>query len=61
MLRSLRSWWRLVQAERRAARDRRRAAVAARRDSRRLSGLGACEGHVQSRYGLLKSREEMLG
>ena len=60
MLRSLRSWWRLVQAGRLVSRSRRRAAAGARRDSRRLSSLGSVPAHCQSRYGLLKSREDAL-
>ncbi len=60
MLRSLRSWWRLVQAGRLKARGRRRLAAGARREGRRLSGLGTVPAHCQSRYGLLKSRDEGL-
>lgn len=32
----------------------------ARGERRRLWSLGSCEAHVQSRYGLIKSREEPL-
>jgi hypothetical protein len=55
----LRSWWRRQVAERLRRASARRSGRRSRwREARALQSLGPARAHVQSRYGLLKSREE---